>query len=71
LSEKPGKAGKPPQVYGRYSEGTEGFPEGTQKEKGREGKGKGDVILLVGAKVERKKWTHTGKRVTKKGCAAV
>jgi hypothetical protein len=33
---------KPPQVYGRFSEGEEGFQEGTQKEKGREGEGEGE-----------------------------
>ena len=38
---------KPSQVYRRCSEGAEGFPEGTQKEKGREGEGEGDVILLM------------------------
>ena len=38
---------KPSQVYGRCSEGAERFPEGTQKEKGREGEGEGDVILLM------------------------
>ena len=31
----------------RCSECAEGFPEGTKKEKGQEGEGEGDVILLM------------------------
>jgi hypothetical protein len=41
------KVQKPLQVYRRFSEGEEGLPEGTQKEKGREGEGEGVVILLM------------------------
>ena len=48
--EKLGKAQKPPQVCGRCPEHAEGFPEGTKKEKGREGEGEGDVILLMCAR---------------------
>ena len=45
--EKLGKVQKPPQVYGRCSEGAERSPEGTKKEKSREGEGKGSVIFLM------------------------
>ena len=44
---KLGKVQKPPQVYGRCSEGAERSPEGTKKEKSREGEGKGSVIFLM------------------------
>ena len=44
---KLGKAQKPPQVYGRLSEGAKGFIQWEKKEKGREGEGKGDVIFLM------------------------
>ena len=51
---KLGKMQKPPQVYGRCSEGAERSPEGTKKEKSREGEGKGSVIfLMIGSMVHK------------------